>query len=73
MNGNKNEGLEGNGAVTPVQYCRLRRRGGKYIFSLIRGRLGKFWAGVSREKTCVANRNVSLAECISFIVTPLRI
>jgi hypothetical protein len=42
MNGNKNKGLEESGAVTPVQYCRLRWRGGMYIFSFTRGRLGKF-------------------------------
>jgi len=42
MKGNKNKGLEENGAVTPVQYCRLWRRGGNYIFSFTRGRLGKF-------------------------------
>ena len=41
MNGDKNKGLEENGDVTPVQYCRLRRLGGKCIFSFTRGRLRK--------------------------------
>jgi len=40
MNGNKNKGLEDNGTVTPVQYCKLWLRGGKCICSFTRGRLG---------------------------------